>query len=220
MDSYLELARVLGCPADDRRLELATTAVDEAAADRAWADLRIDPSGRVVCLNTGGAFGPAKSWPVEHFADLAARLVEELGVLVLVVCGPSEREAARSIVQLAGRSDVVSLADQPLGIGLTKACIRRSSLLVTTDSGPRHFGTAFNVPTLTVFGPTHIAWTLTYHPRAVHLQHPVPCGPCQKPTCAEKHHRCLRDLSPDSAYRAARSLLEGGGAGVETVQIV
>ncbi len=49
----------------------------------------------VVCLNTGGAFGPAKNWPTGHFADLARRLAEQSGSRVLVLCGPARtRERA------------------------------------------------------------------------------------------------------------------------------
>ena len=115
---------------------------------------------------------------------------------------------------------MVSLADEPLGIGLSKACIRRSALLVTTDSGPRHFATGFDVPVITLFGPTHISWTLTHHPKALHLHHPVPCGPCQRPTCPEKHHRCLRDLGPESVFRASIRMLrsrEFAGERIESV---
>ena len=220
VDYYREIPRRLGSEGDGPRLELFTTAADEAAADRAFERLGLSPSAPVVTLNTGGAFGPAKSWPEGHFATLARRLRDELGVGVLVVCGPGERDAARSIVLQADREGVVSLADEPLSIGLTKACIRRSSLLVTTDSGPRHFAAAFGVPALSLFGPTHIAWTLTYHPGAVHLHHPVPCGPCQRPTCPERHHRCLVDLSPDAVFRAARRMLAGGPARAERVEAV
>lgn len=208
VDYYREIPRRIGCPDDGAALELFTTADDEAAADRAWERLGLPRSGPVVCLNTGGAFGPAKSWPSGHFARLARRLADEAGVAVLVVCGPAERDEARAIVEQADRPGVVSLADEPPGIGLTKACIRRSALLVSTDSGPRHFAAGFDVPVITLFGPTHIAWTLTYHPKALHLHHPVPCGPCQKPTCPERHHRCLRDLDPDLVYREALGLLE------------
>ncbi len=206
---YLELARHLGCRSDSLRTELYTTPDDECAADRAWEQLGLSRHARVVCLNTGGAFGPAKSWPPEHFGVLARRLADEAGAGVLVVCGPGEREAAREIVARADRPHVVSLADQPLGIGLTKACIRRSALLVTTDSGPRHFATPFGVPVLSLFGPTHIAWTRTYHPRAVHLFHPVPCGPCQKRVCPLGHHRCMRELDPRDVFAASLRLLDG-----------
>jgi len=219
VDYYREIPRALGCEGDGPRLELYTTAEDEAAADRAWGRLGLPRSGPVVTLNTGGAFGPAKSWPEAHFADLARRLADS-GVAVLVVCGPGERDAARTIARLADRPGVVSLADEPLGLGLTKACIRRSALLVTTDSGPRHFAAGFDVPVLSLFGPTQIAWTLTYHPKALHLHHPVPCGPCQKPICPQGHHRCLRDLPPGPVFAAALRLLEGRGIGAERVEAV
>jgi heptosyltransferase-2 len=220
VDSYRAITQRLGCPDEGSRLELFTTPDDEAAADRAWDRLGLSRSRPVVCLNTGGAFGPAKSWPEEHFSKLAVGLVERSNVSVLVVCGPGERDAARSIVRQANRAEVVSLADQPMGIGLTKACIRRSNLLVTTDSGPRHFATGFDVPTLTLFGPTRIEWTLTYHPKALHVHHPVPCGPCQKPRCPEHHHRCLRDLGPESVLQAAIAMIWGEGLTAERILAV
>ena len=60
---------------------------------------------------------------------------------------------------------------------------------------------------ISLFGPTHIAWTRTYHPQAIHMQRPVPCGPCQRPVCPEGHHRCMRELSPESVIQAALGML-------------
>jgi heptosyltransferase II len=208
VESYLRLARQIGCKTESLRTELFTTPDDEAAADRAFAGLGLGGPRRLVCLNTGGAFGPAKTWPVDHFAELARRLADQADVSVLVVCGPDEREPARQIVQAASHARVVSLANLHLSIGLTKACVRRSALLITTDSGPRHFASAFNTPVITLFGPTHIAWTRTYHPHAWHMFHPVPCGPCQRRICPEGHHRCMRDLSPESVLAAALRALQ------------
>jgi heptosyltransferase II len=203
VESYLQLARRLGCPVDSIQVELCTTSQDEAAADRAWVSLGLSIGEPVVCLNTGGAYGPAKNWPIPYFAQLARRLTEETGAWVLILCGPNERESARETVYLANHPRVVSLADQTLGIGLTKACIRRAALLITTDSGPRHFAAAFHTPVITLFGPTHIAWTRTHHPQAWHLFYPVECGPCQKRVCPEGHHRCMRALTPESVLTVA-----------------
>ncbi len=208
VEYYLKLARHLNCPVASLRTELYTTPIDEAAADLAWSQLGLGHEGQpVVCLNTGGAFGPAKSWPSEYFATLARRLAEERGVGVLVLCGPSERDPARTIVAQADHPSVISLADQELSIGLSKACVRRSSLLITTDSGPRHFAPPFDVPVLSLFGPTEIAWTRTNHPLSTHIFHPVPCGPCQKPICPLGHHRCMRDLTPESVYPIALRMI-------------
>jgi heptosyltransferase-2 len=203
---YLALSRLLGCPPGSVRLELATTAEDEKAADQALESVGLPRHEPLVCLNTGGAFGPAKNWPIPSFSTLAQRLADEAGFSVLVLCGPAERDAARAIAESAGHPRVASLADQKLSLGLSKAFVRRASLLITTDSGPRHFAAAFGTPVITLFGPTHIAWTRTYHPAALHVFHPVPCGPCQRPVCPEGHHRCMRDLSPDQVMAAVHRL--------------
>jgi heptosyltransferase-2 len=195
IDSYLNLAYALGCEWEPPRLELATTAADEALADDVWRQLGLTGQ-QVAMLNTGGAFGAAKDWPAEHFSSLAQRIVQTLGMHVLVNCGPNERDTAREIARQAGDPRVVSLADQPqLPIGLTKACIRRAQLLVTTDSGPRFFGVAFGVPTVTLFGPTSTRWTRTHSALETSVSLGLQCQPCMARTCPLGHHRCMRDLS-------------------------
>lgn len=202
LDDYLRLAYALGCSHESPKLELATLAADEAHADRVWDNLGLDADLPVVALNCSGAFGAAKLWPIAYFAELAQRIVERLPASVLVLCGPAERDAARQIVALARRSGVVSLADESPSLGLSKACVRRARLMVTTDSGPRHFAAAFGVPAITLFGPTHQAWSETHDARAISLQRPVDCGPCQRRVCPLGHHRCMTELSVDEVWEA------------------
>lgn len=207
VDYYLELAYALDCPVEPRRLELATTREDEAAADRVWSKLGLARANRVVTISTGGEFGTAKRWPDEYFAELARRLAHTEGASVLVICGPSEREAAAAIVKQAAHPLVKSLADESLSIGLSKACIRRSDLLVATDSGPRHFAAAFDVPAISLFGPTDPRWSINYHPRETRLFHQVPCGPCGQRECPLVHHECMRGLRVKRVYEAASERL-------------
>ncbi len=206
LDDYNDLAEAAGCPWPGYRMELFTTAADEQAADVVWQETGLVASEEVVCLNPGAAFGAAKHWPTEYFAELTRMLVDQRGSGVLVLCGPAEREQARQIVEQASRRGVHSLADRPVSLGLTKACVRRADLLITTDSGPRHFGVAFDRPVVTLFGPTHIAWTETYHPKSVHMQKQVECGPCQQRVCP-LDHRCMRGLLPGEVFNAALELL-------------
>lgn len=213
IDAYNRLAEKVGCPPPAREMELFTTPADERAADRVWEVLKYGDLPEVVCLNPGAAFGSAKHWPTDYFAALARQLVDQRDSAVLVLCGPAERETAREIAARAGTPRVAALGEVVAGLegmklylGLTKACIRRCDLLVTTDSGPRHFAAAFDRPVVTLFGPTHIAWTETYHPRALHLQKQVDCGPCQRRVCPVDH-RCMKRLTPDEVLAAAESLL-------------
>jgi heptosyltransferase-2 len=208
IDDYNRLARELGTHDPGHRMELFTTAADESAADAVWEWFGLGRYPGVVGLNPGAAFGAAKFWPAESFARLARMLTQHRGCGVLVLCGPGEREIARRIAEDSRSPHVFALSDSPLSLGLTKAVVRRLDLLVTTDSGPRHFAAAFGRPVVTLFGPTHIEWTETYYPRAIQLQKKVPCGPCQLRTCP-LDHRCMRELSAEEVFAAADRLLAG-----------
>jgi heptosyltransferase-2 len=203
LDEYLRLAKYLGCECSNCSTEAAVLPEDERQLARFWQqyDPRLTADG-VICLNPGGAFGSSKHWPTENFADLARRIVDHMGRTVLVLCGPAERDEARQIVHQAARERVVSFAEFPTSIGLTKAAIRASEMLVTTDSGPRHFAQPFGIPAVALFGPTHQAWSDTDDAHAVHLQVKVDCGPCQLRRCPLKHHRCMHDLSIDWVFDA------------------
>ncbi len=208
IDLYNRLAEAAGTPPPGYRMRLFTTQQDEAQAQQVWQRLRLEQYARVVMFHPGAAFGAAKLWPVESFAQLARRCVQQLDSAVLVLSGPAEIELARRIVRAARSLHVYELGDVPRSIGLTKALVRRADLLVSTDSGPRHFAAAFDRPVVTLFGPTHIAWTETYYARGVHLQKSVPCGPCQRRVCPLRHHRCMRELTPEEVFAAVERLLD------------
>lgn len=207
VDYYLGLAQAIGAQADSNRLELATTVADEAIATAMWQRRGWNDGRPVIVMNTGGAYGSAKQWPEENFAELARRVVRDLDSRVVINCGPSEREMADRIAQQVNCNDVVSLSEEAIGIGISKAVIRRSDLLISTDSGPRHFGAAFGVPTISLFGSTDPRWSNNYHIHSIELQRHVPCGPCAKRTCPLGHHRCMRELTVDHVFRAVRMML-------------
>ena len=199
---------VLGCDTGFRPLELATTVEDEAEADALWALFGWHAGDPVVVLNTGAAYGAAKTWPDEHFTALARWLATAQQLRVLLICGPAERRAVAEICRQADHPSVKSLADQELRIGLSKACVRRGSLMVTTDSGPRHFAAAFDVPCITLFGPTDPAWSDNTNRRAIDLSLDLPCAPCAGRTCPLGHHRCMRDLTVEKVAAAVTRLME------------
>ncbi len=202
IDAYLRVAYAAGCGLESPQLELATTDEDREAADAVWRVLGLPATDRVVVFNSGGAFGAAKHWPAEHFAALARRLAQKKDLHVLVNCGPAERKIARTVAQLADDSRVVSLADFDVPLGLTKECIRRSRLLVTTDSGPRFFGVAFGKPVVSLFGPTSPGITETHYDLETPLTLDLDCQPCMKGACPLGHHQCMRDLSVGQVYHA------------------
>jgi heptosyltransferase-2 len=203
VDYYLRLAEAVGCPPAPRDLELATTEREEELADQVWREHSLTRAACVIALNSGGAYGAAKHWPLPHCAELAVRLAQRPDTRVLVMCGPAERTTALEIERQAAHPRVISLARESLSLGLSKACVRRSQLLITTDSGPRHLAAAFGVPCLALFGPTDPRWSWNYHAGEVILQESLPCVPCARRTCPLGHHRCMTELSVERVYQSA-----------------
>jgi len=164
--------------------ELATTAEQEASADRVLSAAgfggEADAGVPMAVLNPGGN-NPAKRWPTERFGMLAAWLVRERGMRVAVNGSPGEADVVDEVVRVArgalgdggggvGGGDassssslftkrVVSLAGTGGTIGSLMGVVRRSSLMVSNDTGPRHMALAFGVPTVSLFGPTDHRWT-------------------------------------------------------------
>jgi heptosyltransferase-2 len=208
IDHYLELAQAVGCPGNDSRMELATTSRDELVADRVWNNLGLGEVAEVIAFNTGSACSPARIWPVEYFVDLAQQLVTTRNAAVLIMCGPGEVATAAAIERAANHYRVTSMVEQDLSLGVAKACIRRANVLVTTDSGPRHFGPAFDVPVVALFGPIDPRWTDSHHAKSSYLQHPCACAPCGRDHCPYTHHACMREISPQRVYEATVTQLQ------------
>ncbi len=211
IEIYNEIARVSGCAEPGLAMELFTTRNDESDAVSAWSVAGFRPGIRIVGLHAGAAFGAAKLWPIERFAEVARRLAS-MGFGVIVLGGPVEAAQARNLVALANHPMVRALAEPgmpPLSLGLIKAVVRRLALLLTTDSGPRHIASAFNRPVVTLFGPTHIAWTETWQENAIHIAAPVPCGPCQMRICPMGHHDCMKKIGTQLVMDVIRQIMEG-----------
>ena len=202
---YNRLADYLGCSPGESGMTLYTSPAWEQKAEELFGQLGIDPSKPVAGINPGAAFGSAKCWPLESFAAVANALSERMGMRVVVLCGPKEREIADQIAVLAG-GGAVSLGRFDVPLGLLKAIVRRLSLMVTNDSGPRHFAASFGVPVVTIIGPTNPEWSDTGYEKGIQLQAKIDCGPCMLRRCPSDH-RCMKEITPEMVIEAAERLL-------------
>jgi heptosyltransferase-2 len=208
LDACLELAYALGCPPEPKRMELAVTPNDVQQAEQIWQEFGLTKYSRVILLNLGSANGTARHWPLEHYLALCSRLASDAETGILVICGPAEEDTARKIEAAMGHPQVKSMAGQDLGLGVSKACIARASLMVSPDSGPRHIAAAFNVPTITLSGPIHPLVGANYHPDAIVLHEQLPCQPCGLDACPIEGHPCMRNLTPERVHAEILHLLQ------------
>lgn len=216
LDYYADLAAHVGCRVDDRRLRLGVTPGQEAAGRSLLRHYGLDDGRPYAVVNPGAAYGDAKCWPPERFAQACDRLRDELGLRPVLVGSPGERTLLRGIAEQAA-GPVVCYGEPGTTLGSLKVVVRESALVLCNDTGPRHYGNAFNVPTVTLFGPTHPAWTDTGYAGEIKLQVPVECGPCQLRNCP-LDLRCMTGLTVERVMEAAREVLQRHGKGAAPSQ--
>lgn len=211
---YLGLAHYLGSKQTDLKMELFVTPAEQREAREVFARCGLDPEldrpashakSPLILLNPGAAFGAAKCWRPEYFAELADRMVDELGAIVLLSAAPKERPIVEAIKRQM-RHAPVDLSNKGTTLGSLKEIVRRCDLMVTNDTGPRHIAAAMDVPVVTVFGPTHPEWTEIYYPKERQVAVKVFCGPCQRKTCP-LDHRCMTRVTPAMVYARCMELL-------------
>jgi heptosyltransferase-2 len=204
---YLDLARHMGCEVLSARARLATTPKGEEEASRFLAE-RGAATSPLVGLNVGASFGPSKLWTPRGFAGVAEGLRRARGLRPVVLCGPGEealgREIEDAVSKTSGGGDVIRTSDRVLTINGLKALVKRLSLLVTTDTGPRHFAVAFDVPYVCVMGSTDPRLTDQPEARGLVVRHEplLDCMPCHEKVCPLVHHKCLEDVTPAQVLAA------------------
>jgi heptosyltransferase-2 len=211
---YMGLAHYLGSHEREMKLELFVTDAERREADKVLARCGVEPGERPasrsqpprIILNPGAQYGAAKCWLPEYFAQLADRLIEEKHATVLLSGSPKERPILDAISRQMKHAPIdLQRAGQTLGS--LKEIVRRCDLMVTNDTGPRHIAAAFDVPVVTIFGPTHPEWTEINFALERKVAVKVFCGPCQKKRCP-LDHRCMTLLTPAIVFDASTNLLE------------
>jgi ADP-heptose:LPS heptosyltransferase len=129
---------------------------------------------------------PEKRWPVERFAELAAKLREQ-GLDVVIIGGPQESALARIIQKsngqardLTGRTDFAQIA--VLGA--------RAALAVGNDTGPLHLIAAAGAPSVALFSAA---------------SDPALCGPRGHVAVLQAEN--LGEMSVDMVLRTAMSVM-------------
>jgi heptosyltransferase-2 len=153
-----------------------------------------------VALAPGAAYGGAKRWPPEYFAELADAFARD-GIVSVLVGGPADTATGREVesrararhalMNLIGRTNLAELA----------GVLVHARTLVTNDSGAMHVAAAAGVPVTAVFGPTRERETGPRGPRHAVLTHDVWCRPCMLRECP-LDHQCLRGIAPAAVVDA------------------
>jgi heptosyltransferase-2 len=207
---YRRLVNALGI--ESGPLE-AGIVVPRLAIEQARATLRAsgwDESRPFVVMAPGAAYGGAKRWPAEQFAEVATRLVRD-DAMQCVLIGSSGDAAISRWVRAAVpenlRADTIDLAGATT-LETLAAVLSLASACVSNDSGAMHLAAAVGVPLAAIFGPTRERETAPLPRRGrrveVLVDH-VWCRPCMLRECP-LDHRCMKRISPERVLAAVTDL--------------
>ncbi len=161
----------------------------------------------VIGVSPGAAYGNAKRWLPERFAQAALEVAGSCGASVAVFGSTGERKLCQLVADMIERGGVrvSNLAGETSlleFIEMAAAC----RVFLTNDSGAMHIASAAGVPTVAVFGATDDSATGPTGPLARVVREAVECSPCLLRECPIDH-RCMTRVTAQQVSGAALELL-------------
>ncbi len=153
-----------------------------------------------------GARSSTKRWPKEYFMEVCRRIKDEFKAKIILVgdsndcglCAEIREGIKENIFNFAGKITIPQL----------RFLLEKAKILITNDSAVLHCGSAANIPTIAIFGPTD---PIKYGPLAnnsVVLRRLLACVPCEKAQCRYRHRKCLESVKPREVVEATEKLLQ------------
>ena len=146
----------------------------------------------IICIMPGAEYGPAKQWPIEKYAKLAAILADK-GMQVWIIGSAKESvlgdkmsmERETSIYNLCGQTSLVEAVD----------LVAMADYVVTNDSGLMHVACATGRNVIAIYGSSSPAYTPPLSKDANVIYHALECSPCFKRVCPLGHTLCLEGIT-------------------------
>jgi heptosyltransferase-2 len=192
VERYAALAQPVG-ESLERPVPPPRLAVDAAKRDAARDKFGLDAIAPVLALAPGAEYGPAKRWPVRHFAALVREHARR-GFQCWAFGSAKDAAITAELAALAG----VPVVDMAGRTSLAEAIdlLSVAERVVTNDSGLMHVAAALDRPMAAVFGSSSPAHTPPLSPKARVVSLTLACSPCFKRECPLGHTDCLEKLDP------------------------
>jgi ADP-heptose:LPS heptosyltransferase len=154
----------------------------------------IPQGARKVLIHPGAAY-LSKMWPVDHYIQLAKKLIQEQ-CWIIVTGSPDEMDIAESIRQQTG--DKCICAAGKISFRESIALVSHVEFCVTGDTAMMHAAAAVGVQVYALFGPTNPVETGPYGKKHIIFSGRCASRPCFCIDC--KNRMCMKSISPQTVF--------------------
>jgi ADP-heptose:LPS heptosyltransferase len=216
--SFLSFLDVLRYPAKDwpamdaaipdSRLETASYQASELGKTRIRDKIRsrfpgFGESTQLILLNPSAGEIPIRAWPLENYAELARKLLEDPNRIVVLMGAGADRETTGRLAKKLSDKRCVDLTGETTFEELMDL-FSVSEALITNDSGPAHFASLTGIKNFVFLGPEspYLYGPLGENTHVFYSK--FPCSPCltafnhRNTSCTD--NKCLRAISVQEVW--------------------
>lgn len=208
-DALLERLRLDGLPvpvSGEGCMDLRITETERQRAKVWWQQKvgpRPGPKGWVaICV---GGKTSAQLWPLERYDGVVRLLIEEQGLLPVIIGGREDRETGEKLLSEWGTG---LCAAGELTVRESAALMEGARFYLGNDTGAMHLAAAVGKPCVGIFSARN--WPGIWEPYGVGhkvLRFEVPCAGCLLAVC-DRELQCLRGIEVQKVYEACVAVLK------------
>ena len=215
---FIALAHPSGTALADNALDFPAPelVVDENLRAQTRAKYSLNRERPILVLCPGAEFGPAKRWPEQHYATVAAKKIAD-GWQVWLLGSGKDRAVCAAICELQAALAQDSCINLAGSTALAEAIdlMSQAECVVSNDSGLMHIAAALGRPLVGIYGSTSADFTPPLSKQVSIESIDVACRPCFKRECPKnsaveksksEYMQCLKNLQPEQVLQAIARL--------------
>jgi ADP-heptose:LPS heptosyltransferase len=200
----------------DEELETIKLKSDKKSKEDLWKSLckentKLKKTDKLVLINPNASkLISIRKWPIESYALLVKKLLQDSRVFIVITGVASEKPDAEFIINRVKSDRIIDFT------GKTKLkelidLYNISHLLITNDSGPAHFASMTDIPIMVFFGPETPELYKPLSKKCTVVYSNFACSPCvsafNQRLSPCNNNLCLKSIEVEKTYKKAKEIL-------------
>ena len=200
----------------NEKLQVPKIISDKKSKEKIWKILKeinldVNEKKKLILVNPNASkLISIRKWPLENYAKLVRKLVQDENVYVAITGVLSERPDAeficdsvksKRVLDMTGKTTLKELID----------LYNISDLLITNDSGPAHFASLTNIHIMVFFGPETPELYRPLTDKCTVMYSNFACSPCvsafNQRLSPCNNNLCLKSIEVERVYNAVKKLI-------------